>query len=111
MDRFNITKRIWENFVTANVEGGEFSYVQAAGSKSALMEALPNNQIKHFKVDIRYLDENFVVLVETKQQFKDSDKLQLAEYVAEEKALFPGHKIIAILADALKEIIAQIDLN
>lgn len=79
MDRFNITKRIGENFVTSNIEGGEFSYVQAAGSKSALMEALPNNQIKHFKVDIRFLDENFVVLVETKQQFKDSDKLQLAD--------------------------------
>lgn len=43
MDRFNITKRIGENFVTSNIEGGEFSYVQAAGSKSALMEALPNN--------------------------------------------------------------------
>lgn len=49
MDRFNITKRIGENFVTSNIEGGEFSYVQAAGSKSALMEALPNNQVKHFK--------------------------------------------------------------
>ena len=56
MDRFNITKRIGENFVTSNIEGGEFSYVQAAGSKSALMEALPNNQVKHFKVDIRFLD-------------------------------------------------------
>ncbi len=67
------------------------------------MEALPNNQIKHFKVDIRFLDENFVVLVETKQQFKDSDKLQLAEYVAEEKALFPGHKIIAILANTVND--------
>ena len=103
MDRFNITKRIGENFVTSNIEGGEFSYVQAAGSKSALMEALPNNQVKHFKVDIRFLDGDFVVLVETKQQFKDSDKLQLAEYVAEEKALFPGHKIIAILANTVND--------
>ena len=50
MDRFNITKRIGENFVTSNIEGGEFSYVQAAGSKSALMESLPNNQVKHFKI-------------------------------------------------------------
>ena len=49
MDRFNITKRIGENFVTSNIEGGEFSYVQAAGSKSTLMKALPNNQVKHFK--------------------------------------------------------------
>lgn len=103
MDRFNITKRIGENFVTSNIEGGEFSYVQAAGSKSALMESLPNNQVKHFKVDIRFLDGDFVVLVETKQQFKDSDKLQLAEYVAEEKALFPRHKIIAILANTVND--------
>ena len=103
MDRFNITKRIGENFVTSNIEGGEFSYVQAAGSKSALMEALQNNQINHFKVDIRFLDGDFVVLVETKQQFKDSDKLQLAEYVTEEKALFPGHKIIAILANTVND--------
>lgn len=49
------------------------------------------------------MDEDFVVLVETKQQFKDSDKLQLAEYVAEEKALFPGHKIIAILANTVND--------
>ena len=103
MDRFNITKRIGENFVTSNIEGGEFSYVQAAGSKSALMEALQNNQINHFKVDIRFLDGDFVVLVETKQQFKDSDNLQLAEYVTEEKALFPGHKIIAILANTVND--------
>lgn len=103
MDRFNITKRIGENFVTSNIEGGEFSYVQAAGSKTTLMETLPNNQVKHFKVDIRFLDGDFVVLVETKQQFKDSDKLQLAEYVAEEKALFPRHKIIAILANTVND--------
>ena len=49
------------------------------------------------------MDGDFVVLVETKQQFKDSDKLQLAEYVAEEKALFPGHKIIAILANTVND--------
>ena len=45
--------------------------MQAAGSKSTLMKALPNNQVKPFKVDIRFLDGDFVVLVETKQQFKD----------------------------------------
>lgn len=77
MDRFNITKRIGENFVTSNIEGGEFSYVQAAGSKSALMEALPNNQIKHFKVDIRFLDENFVVLVETNSSSKTAISFSL----------------------------------
>ena len=77
MDRFNITKRIGENFVTSNIEGGEFSYVQAAGSKSALMEALPNNQIKHFKVDIRFLDENFVVLVKQNSSSKTAISFSL----------------------------------
>lgn len=50
-------------------------------------------------MDIRFESGNVVVLVETKQNFIDSDRGQLAEYVAEEKALHPGKKIIGILAN------------
>ncbi|MBQ7276202.1 MAG: N-6 DNA methylase [Bacilli bacterium] len=98
MQRLEIVQRVGQQFVTSNIEGGEYSYVLAAGSRELLEKAV-GHRVKHFKLDIRFEDSDFVVLVETKQSFVDEDEKQLSEYVEEEKALYPNHKIIAILAN------------
>jgi len=91
-------ERVGAAYVTANIEGGEFSYVQEAGSKEALERAL-GKEFNHFKLDIRFEDDDYVVLIETKQKFVKNDEKQLAEYLEEERVLHYGKKIIAILAN------------
>ncbi len=98
MIRHDMIERVGAAYVTANIEGGEYSYVQEAGSKEALEKAL-GKEFKHFKLDIRFEDEDYVVLIETKQKFVRNDEKQLAEYLQEERVLHYGKKIIAILAN------------
>lgn len=98
MTRNEIVNRIGPQFNTSNIEGGEYSYVKEAGNKRRLVAAL-GRDYEHFKVDIRFELNNVVVLVETKQNYVETDKAQLSEYVEEEKALHPAKKIIAILAN------------
>jgi len=98
MDRTAIINRVGIEFHTPNIEGGEYSYVQEAGSKDNLIKALGRTP-NHFKLDIRFEREDVVVLVETKQNFVKTDEMQLAEYLQEERALHYGKKIIAILAN------------
>lgn len=98
MDRTAIINKIGIKYHTSNIEAGEYSYVQEAGSKENLMKAL-GYTANHFKLDIRFELDDVVVLVETKQIFTKADEKQLAEYVAEEKALHYGKKIIAMLAN------------
>lgn len=98
MIRHDMIERVGASYVTANIEGGEYSYVQEAGSKEALEKALGKN-FKHFKLDIRFEDDDYVVLIETKQKFVKNDEKQLTEYLQEERVLHYGKKIIAILAN------------
>lgn len=98
MDRTEIINRVGIDYHTSNIEGGEYSYVQEAGSKENLIKALGRTP-EHFKLDIRFESEDVVVLVETKQEFVGKDKLQLKEYLQEERVLHYGKKIIAILAN------------
>lgn len=98
MTRHDMIERIGNKYVTANIEGGEYSYVQEAGSKSALEKAV-GHPITHFKLDIRFEKGDIVILVETKQIFKKADEAQLAEYLEEERALHKNKKIICILAN------------
>lgn len=95
---------VGQNYLTSNIEGGEFSYVKQAGSKEKLTQMLGRTPI-HYKLDIRFFDEasNTAVLIETKQHYVDADVNQLRDYVDEEKALFPNNKIIAILANTQDE--------
>lgn len=90
--------RIGKEYLTANIEAGEYSYVQEAGSKENLEKAV-GHAVKHFKLDIRFENNSVAVLIETKQSFTKADEKQLAEYVEEERALHKGIKIIAILAN------------
>lgn len=98
MDRVSMCNRIGNEFKTSNIEGGEYSYVQEAGSKEKLIQAL-GYEPEHFKLDIRFENHNVVVLVETKQNFVDADEDQLREYLSEERALHPDKKVICILAN------------
>lgn len=91
-------ERIGNTYMTSNIEGGEYSYVLEAGSKAKL-EQLVGHSVNHFKLDIRFEDGEYVVLVETKQKFVKADEKQLAEYLEEERALHTGRKVICILAN------------
>lgn len=98
MTRYDMIERIGNTYITSNIEGGEYSYVLEAGSKAKL-EQLVGRSVNHFKLDIRFEDGEYVVLVETKQNFVDADEKQLAEYLEEERALHTGKKVICILAN------------
>jgi hypothetical protein len=88
-------ERIGSQYITSNIEGGEYSYIQEAGSKAELEKAV-GHPISHFKLDIRFEKGDVVILVETKQVFKESDEAQLAEYLEEERALHKGKKVICM---------------
>lgn len=98
MLRHDMVDTVGKEFLTSNIEAGEYSYVQAAGGKSQL-EAKVGHSISHFKLDIRFECEDVVVLIETKQNFVSSDEDQLREYLEEERAIHPGRKAICILAN------------
>ena len=98
MDRTAMINTIGIAYHTPNIEGGEYSYVQAAGSKDNLVKALGRNP-EHFKLDIRFEYEDVVVLIETKQRFTNNDEKQLNDYLQEERALNYRKKIVAILAN------------
>lgn len=98
MDRVSMINRIGVEYHTSNIEGGEYSYVAAAGSKEKL-EKLLGRSYKHFKLDIRLKKDDVVVLIETKQNFKQSDEKQLKEYLEEEQIVHKTKKIICVLAN------------
>ena len=99
MDRFSIINRVGRKYLTFNIEGDEYSYVQEAGTKDKLIKAL-GYEPNHFKLDIRFENDNdIVILIETKQSFVDTDETQLKEYLDEERALHHSKKIICILAN------------
>ena len=56
---------VGKEFLTSNIETGEYSYVQAAGGKAQL-EAKIGHPVSHFKLDIRFETEEIAVLIETK---------------------------------------------
>ena len=102
MNRTLMINTIGIEYLTSNIEGGEYSYVQEAGSKENLIKSLGYTPT-HFKLDIRFEYEDVVILIETKQQFVKKDEKQLLEYINEEKCLHPEKKIIAILANTNDE--------
>lgn len=98
MDRHEMIERVGKEYFTYNIENGEFSYVQEAGSRYLLDSAVGFRPL-HFKLDLRFEKDDVVVLIETKQQFTEKDEKQLNDYLKSEKALHKGKTIIAILAN------------
>ncbi|PAF46107.1 type I restriction endonuclease subunit M [Helicobacter sp. 12S02634-8] len=104
MNRNEMINTIGQKFLTHNIENDEWSYVAAAGIRENLVAKL-GREPKHIKLDLRFFEpkSNVAVLVETKQNQKNSDLNQLEEYVKCEKALNPTIKIIAILANTTND--------
>lgn len=53
MDRTAMINKIGIDYHTANIEGGEYSYVKEAGTKEELVRKL-GREVSHFKLDIRF---------------------------------------------------------
>ena len=53
MKRLGIIETIGKGFLTENIEGGEFSYIQALGKKVT----------GHFKIDLRFYSEESHVAI------------------------------------------------
>lgn len=102
MLRHDMVEIVGKEFLTSNIEAGEYSYVQVAGGKSQL-EAKVGHRISHFKLDMRFEYEDVVVLIETKQKFITDDEKQLREYLEEERAIHPSKKVICILANTTND--------
>lgn len=103
MDRTAIINRIGKSYYVTNVETGEYSYIQAAGSRKKLLHALDGYLPKHYRIDLRFQTDDIVILVETKQNAVDADEEQLREYLLEERALHYGKKVICILANTVND--------
>jgi Type I restriction-modification system methyltransferase subunit len=91
MKRIDMIKIVGEDYHTENIENGEWSY-------ATYME----KAIGHYKLDLRFVNENIAVLIETKPNFKETDSKQLFDYVSHEFNLIKTKNIIAILADTRK---------
>lgn len=98
MLRHDMIDTVGKEFLTSNIEAGEYSYAKAAGGVAQL-EAKVGHPVSHFKLDIRFEMDDVVVLIETKQKFVPADENQLREYLEEERAIHPGKKAICILAN------------
>lgn len=91
MERIKMIQTVGFDFLTSNIENGEFSYAQVLGRPLS----------GHYKLDIRFFDKESktAVLIETKPKFKESDKGQLFDYVSLEQEFNDAKNIVAILAN------------
>ena len=53
MLRHTMIETIGAEYLTSNIEAGEYSYVQAAGNRT-LLESKVGHPITHFKLDLRF---------------------------------------------------------
>ena len=92
MERYDIINYVGKEYLTSNIENGEFSYQQVIDEKLT----------GHYKLDLRFYDgkNKVAILIETKRKFNvKKDKEQLFAYVSLEQRISPQTKIIAILAN------------
>ncbi len=104
MKRSKIREKIGMKFFTQNTEDEEFSYPKAFKNVGKKIKEFQrdDDEENHERIDIRFENEQLVILVETKDLFKNWDKReiqkQLQEYVRYEKE-YTNKKIVAILAE------------
>lgn len=91
MERIKMMQTVGLDYLTSNIENGEFSYAQVLG----------RSLTGHYKLDIRFFDKESktAVLIETKPKFKEADKEQLFAYVSLEREFNIADNIVAILAN------------
>lgn len=103
--RLEIIEKIGKDYITENIENGEFSYPKALKAQG---KTIDENLVKskdgttHKNLDIRFVKDNITILVETKDNFDSWDKnkilFQMQAYVNYEKVL-TGNRTIAILVN------------
>ena len=109
MERIDIIELIGKDFLTSNIENGEFSYEKAlkAIGKNYLDYLDKDCDIKHKNLDLRFSNDRLSIIIETKTDISKNLKKnlkQLQSYLNMEKAL-TNNKIIAILASTNNELI------
>lgn len=106
MIRVDIVNDIGREYLQANTENGEFSYSQALRlhNKNYLDYMLPDARRNYKDIDLRFVDGNLTILIETKKTLissnSEKDMEQLQQYVIFEKEL-TGNKIVAMLVSTL----------
>ncbi|MGP4965405.1 HsdM family class I SAM-dependent methyltransferase [Psychrobacter celer] len=106
MIRVDIVNDIGREYLQANTESGEFSYSQALRlhNKNYLDYMLPDARRNYKDIDLRFVDGNLTILIETKKTLissnSEKDMEQLQQYVIFEKEL-TGNKIVAMLVSTL----------
>lgn len=106
MIRADIISTIGRKYLKSNIENDEFSFQKGLTliGKVYTDYIMPNAKRQYKDVDLRFVDDNLTVLIETKQRLIKSksqdDMEQLQQYVIYEKEL-TGNKIIAILAGTI----------
>jgi len=101
--RTDIITIVGRDFLTDNIENGEFSYEKALKEIGKdYLSFLAFDALRKYKnLDLRFADDRVTVLIETKTKLLKSnatkDIQQLQQYVSYEKQL-TDNKIIAILA-------------
>lgn len=97
--RLDIIDTIGRDYLTSNIENGEFSYATALKNAG---KDIKQYKIQHKYIDLRFENERLVILVETKKRFQECNKkdiqAQLQDYVILEKS-YSGKKIVAILSE------------
>lgn len=104
MNRISMINTVGCEYLTENIENGEFSYPKAFKEAGLNFNPItdPDTNRSYEKLDIRFVKDGVTVLVETKDDFtlpkNKKATEQLSAYVEYEKAL-TGNKIVAILAN------------
>lgn len=103
MQRVDIINTVGRQYLKSNIENDEFSYQKGLNEvgKNYLDYLHSNSKRKYKDIDLRFVEGNLTVLIETKQKLSNgksaNDMEQLQQYVTYEKEL-TGNKVIAILA-------------
>lgn len=108
MNRITMANTIGSDYLTENIENGEFSYPKAFKENGISFSPIMDGNRTYEKLDLRFVKDNISVLIETKDDFrlaKNKKALeQLSAYVEYEKAL-TGNKVIAILANTNNDML------
>lgn len=108
MIRTDIITTIGRDYLQSNIENDEFSYQKGLDSigKNYRDFIMAKAKRQYRDIDLRFVDGNLTILIETKQKLLKSkaaaDMEQLQQYVIFEKEL-TGNKIVAILAGTVSE--------
>jgi type I restriction enzyme M protein len=108
MNRADIITTVGRNYLEGNIENNEFSYQKGLASigKNHTDYMLKTAKRQYKNVDLRFVEGNITILVETKQKLvknkSANDMEQLQQYVIFEKEL-TGNKIIAILSGTVSD--------